>query len=360
METKNRSIFVDMIKGLAIFLMLWGHCIQCCIYGSGLDFFENGVFKVIYSFHMPLFMLVSGYLFYFSFTKRELRELLVHRTQSLLQPLLFGTAFGYFLGYAFFAAQTGDYSLFFNGQFITQKLASSLLWFLWSVLACSLAVSIICKKCSKLWLQILLLIAVIPILAMFPNWDMNLYMYPYFLAGFFFAKYKDKIPAVLMKLKYVSLPLFPFLMLFYEKKHYIYTTSLLPGDAFTKAEMAGINTFRWMIGFVGSVFVITVLEFLYKRMLYDMYVPAWGRGLAKMGEKSMQIYVISVAFLSLYLPKYFREMLNAWGTGNIFAKNAFVYNFIFTLALAVAYSFAMYYLTKLLEKTKISKILFGK
>ena len=69
----GRNKFVDVLKATAIFLVVMGHCIQ---YGSGNDyyvectFFENSLFKFIYSFHMPLFMLISGYLFAFSLKKR--------------------------------------------------------------------------------------------------------------------------------------------------------------------------------------------------------------------------------------------------------------------------------------------------
>ena len=94
---KNRNTFIDLITGIAIFLMLWGHCIQYCVAGSEIDFFENIVFKFIYSFHMPLFMLVSGYLFFFSFSKRSLKELLIHRVQSLLQPIVFCSFFNHLI-----------------------------------------------------------------------------------------------------------------------------------------------------------------------------------------------------------------------------------------------------------------------
>ena len=67
MRIRNRNYYIDAAKGLAIFLMLWGHCIQSCVVGSDVDFFENTVFKAIYSFHMPLFMLISGYLFFILF-----------------------------------------------------------------------------------------------------------------------------------------------------------------------------------------------------------------------------------------------------------------------------------------------------
>ena len=63
---QKRILSIDAIKAFAIFCVVLGHCIQ---YGSGIFYlkdeiyFENWLFKIIYSFHMPLFMLISGYLF---------------------------------------------------------------------------------------------------------------------------------------------------------------------------------------------------------------------------------------------------------------------------------------------------------
>lgn len=49
----TRSTFINFIRGLAIFFMLWGHCIQ---YASCevIDFFEDPVFRFIYSFHSKI------------------------------------------------------------------------------------------------------------------------------------------------------------------------------------------------------------------------------------------------------------------------------------------------------------------
>ena len=58
MANKNRNPFIDLSRGFAVFLMLWGHCIQYCVAKTDIDFYENPVFKVIYSFHMPLLMLI--------------------------------------------------------------------------------------------------------------------------------------------------------------------------------------------------------------------------------------------------------------------------------------------------------------
>lgn len=352
---KNHNTFIDIIKGIAIFLMLWGHCIQYCVAGSEIDFFENIVFKFIYSFHMPLFMLVSGYLFFFSFSKRSLKELLIHRVQSLLQPIVFCSFFNYLVTTVLFQAMTGNFGSAFNGNWLSNI---SSLWFLWSVLAVSVVTAIVCKKAKRLPEQIILLLLMTPIVAIFPNANQNIYMYPYFVIGFYFAQYKDKLPAFLHKMKYLSLPLFPVLLGFYEKKHYIYTTGLLPNNDYSLPQILAIDTYRWLIGLVGSVFVITLLQIIYQRVTVKLKQPLISTGLSAIGKNSLQIYAVSVPFLSYYLSKIFPKALSLLNIENIFAKNIFIYNFVFTLLLAVAYAVTLYFIVKLLDKAKISKIMF--
>ena len=53
---KNRDLFLDIAKGLAIILVVVGHVIQ----GSSQYFDDLLWFRVIYSFHMPLFVFLSG------------------------------------------------------------------------------------------------------------------------------------------------------------------------------------------------------------------------------------------------------------------------------------------------------------
>lgn len=52
--------YIDNLKGVLILLVVLGHCIQST--DPGFD--HNAVFRYIYSFHMPLFMCVSGFVSY--------------------------------------------------------------------------------------------------------------------------------------------------------------------------------------------------------------------------------------------------------------------------------------------------------
>lgn len=54
----NRIIWLDNLKGVLILLVVLGHAIQAI---NPVSFQQDPLFLFIYSFHMPLFMFVSGY-----------------------------------------------------------------------------------------------------------------------------------------------------------------------------------------------------------------------------------------------------------------------------------------------------------
>ncbi|WP_152063422.1 acyltransferase family protein [Collinsella intestinalis] len=73
---------------MAVVLVVAGHCIQ---FGQGeavlqdRTFFDDWAFRGIYSFHMPLFALISGWLFGASIERHGLSaQMLLHRCLSLV------------------------------------------------------------------------------------------------------------------------------------------------------------------------------------------------------------------------------------------------------------------------------------
>ena len=67
-----RDKYIDYLKGFLIFLVVWGHAYR----GQG------GFFWLIFRFHMPLFFIISGYLFnnkrkFWSFTKHKFNTLII-------------------------------------------------------------------------------------------------------------------------------------------------------------------------------------------------------------------------------------------------------------------------------------------
>lgn len=80
---KARIEWLDIAKGIGILLVVLGHCLNI----------DQAPFQVIFVFHMPLFMILSGYLY----TDQDpLPALLQKKAKSLLVPF----AFYFFLGLA--------------------------------------------------------------------------------------------------------------------------------------------------------------------------------------------------------------------------------------------------------------------
>ena len=88
-DKSNRSLYLDIVKGFAIILVVYGHCIDYYSdeYISGNLFYSDELHKIIYSFHMPLFMLVCGY-----FSSRSLdipmKTLIMKKGKQLLIPVV--------------------------------------------------------------------------------------------------------------------------------------------------------------------------------------------------------------------------------------------------------------------------------
>lgn len=287
----DRNQYFDLVKGIAIILVVFGHCIQ---YGSGDPylsgeyFFDNIVFKAIYSFHMPLFAIVSGYLFYYSISRRSAGECIKKQIFGLVIPIVVWSV----------AKSLGEYGI--KAVLLRRpieiawavdiiKTCITELWFLWAMFWCSLAVVLI-KKFFKDRIAIYILVAIC--LLWFPNIlgaSKCIFMYPYYIGGYLCHKFSviEKISAKgKASLGILAGAVWCVMLCFYEKSHYIYITgTCLWGNNI--AQQMGIDVFRWTIGAAGSIAV------LYAASLITSYQNRLISLCAMLGTKTMGIYIIS-------------------------------------------------------------------
>lgn len=80
---QNRIDWIDAVKGIAILLMIFGHTLDI----------ESKTFAYIYSFHMPLFILISG----FFYKDVKFRTLLSKNITGILFPYALALFFQYIL-----------------------------------------------------------------------------------------------------------------------------------------------------------------------------------------------------------------------------------------------------------------------
>lgn len=84
---KERNKRIDILKGIAAILVVMGHVIQYASVGD-VTFENNVIYNVIYSFHMPLFMLLSGYIAYYSINEKNTINFKDYFLKRLIQLLL--------------------------------------------------------------------------------------------------------------------------------------------------------------------------------------------------------------------------------------------------------------------------------
>lgn len=185
----KRNEYLDIVKGIAMILVFLGHAIQ---QADTINCYDNMIFDIIYSFHMPLFMLVSGYLFWSSYLKNKngIGSLVLKRTRSLLLPLI---------TFSVLLVPKTLLSSYMGGHDITVKLiigsfwnsfSGNFLWFLWAVLfsVClsSLALKISQKFSLLLCLAFFMLALLVPDTFIYPMYK---YLFLFFITGLYFHKY---------------------------------------------------------------------------------------------------------------------------------------------------------------------------
>lgn len=351
----KRSQYLDIIKGIAIFLVLWGHSIQILSYGK-LDYYNNYLFKFIYSFHMPLFMLVSGYLFYFCCNRKTLKELLKNRVIGLIIPIFsWGTIFYLFQNIINYCSKRNS-SLSISGYL--RSLNGT--WFLWSLLIISCIVAVLNRIKKKIIRNIMLTVGIIFVLIA-PNPTMNLYMYPYFVIGFLFNEYKSGVLDKLKKIGHLILLIYPIILIFYKNRDYIYTTGINPlVSEYGVVNQIGIDIYRWCVGLFGSVFVLILTYIIIQKFSEKAIVKRISKTFSYLGCISLQIYVMQRVFLELFLSSTFKSMVDGI-ENNLLATNIVIFNHFITFTVAIIYSLIFYYIEKRLKNhCRLNWILFGR
>ena len=97
---KNRLSYIDLAKAIAIWLVVWGHALSCLadentMKGGSFEWIGNW----IYSFHMPLFMILSGF-FASSALQRPIYVMAWSKFRQLIWPCItFGCILAVFYRY---------------------------------------------------------------------------------------------------------------------------------------------------------------------------------------------------------------------------------------------------------------------
>ncbi|MCA0961861.1 acyltransferase family protein [Salipiger bermudensis] len=129
----GRVAWLDQAKGVGIVLVVVGHC-WLGLAGSGIltdPATVATVEQLIYSFHMPLFFLLSGYTFEGWARRRKIGEALWSRVLRLLWPLVLWTYV--FAAFKIAAGAAANSPVGLDALLVLPLPPQNHLWFLWAL-----------------------------------------------------------------------------------------------------------------------------------------------------------------------------------------------------------------------------------
>lgn len=286
---RNKNLVISTVRGLAIILVVYGHVIQRSMMPVGQDFFLNPAFKLIYTFHMPLFIFISGYVMAYSLDRRSLLDVLKVRRDSLLIPFIVWGILGVisiYLVNIFDGKNIGVID--FSGDLFDDLVLRPSIWFLFVlfVSSCMLLCSVRLEK--KLGLAAFGLVYSLVLLIPFNGYCSLFFIkwfYLFYAAGYFVNRYDLKITDRYLKagVLFSLLIVFLFLVSFWAKSDYIYVnkTGFVSDNYFYGLLKL---TYRYAVAFagIGVVFLIgSYLSATRFQLLLD-----------KIGVYALDIYLI--------------------------------------------------------------------
>lgn len=220
MEKKNnRNNIIDVLKGIAVISVLLGHAIQRGLCMNGYNPLNNWIFKIIYTYHMPLFVVLSGFVLA-QYTKKYDCKFLLKKVMRLLYPTILWSYLIWlmrnynFVGIKEFIPFPNSFigytkNLFFHPDFV--------IWFLFIIFVYDVWFFLLKKINNKndMYLNIILSILFYLILCIIPVSNFGVYNIHKYFPLFAFGYFLDTKCLKKISLKYSAILLIMYLILLF-------------------------------------------------------------------------------------------------------------------------------------------------
>lgn len=280
----KRLEYIDNLKGLAILMVVIGHVIQFLYSPDNFD--SNIVFRVIYSFHMPLFFILSGFVTTFAMEPETNIGIKIRkRFVQLIIPFIFWG---------------GYYSLISSRKYIHIFREPDIgLWFLLVLFDIYIFLLMTTRFCNKLgffknnkWSFLLQALVAYIIVYMMNGifkgifgLGLALQYFPYFAVGAIVRTYCNI--QMVCKKKYLLIwgALFVTLVSFWYR-----LPSKVPSDAYVFVKyLNSFGCYRFMTALSGSIFLLVLFcNYLDRKLL-----------LSFVGRKTLVIYILNYPIIWL-------------------------------------------------------------
>lgn len=295
-----RSATLDVYKGILIILVVLGHSITNF---GGNDVFTNRTYlldpvcKLLYTFHMPLFMGISGWLFASTVRRYSVGDVIKKRLWQIAPSYLFWCAIN-LLGFAYWGGSLSAHRIL--SGFVSPY------WFVTTLLLFSIFVALIQHWLGKrqAWAFALIL----PLGFIFPNIPVPgapsirygleefWFNYPFFIGAYLLAYYPEVSRRLLdlsrqtkVFVALSALALFVLLFGGYTGDMIIGVSRYsLRGSALGASMQLYYDAYRFAIALVGCVLFLSAFDLLPT----NGYRAKWWRPMIWLGRNTLGIYMI--------------------------------------------------------------------
>lgn len=301
MNMSKRLEYIDCVRGVAMILVVWGHCIQHLIGGD--LFWNNPMHIFVCSFHVALFMFVSGLFLGRSF-KIPLKNVVFSKIKRLLIPLYLWSIIYSVIYYLLFNTQYSFYQFFIENPFKS-------FWFLRSVFICYVVSCFFMKILKKDIYACVVSVLFMLILPDNLRLALDKYVYIFFWCGYFFYKYLYWILKYKRLILVLSIISFFVVYVLWQNEFYIYRY----GMSFYKVGgvenvefvdlLSHLNILiaRLIIGLSGSIMIYLIIEMIYGKYLYVVSI---------IGKETLEIYVVHFFYINIISCNINNVIKNDW------------------------------------------------
>lgn len=295
----DRDLTIDVAKGFAIVLVVFGHALQYSfgpVWASSQAFYQNVIFKTIYSFHMPLFMLISGYLFYGS-NQKDFKTLAVSKLKGIGIPMVTFVLLCNVLSHIkMWVKLDFIHSLI---SLVGQVFHGMTMWFLLSLLLNILIVSVITRVCKNRRICYVFFVLFFIVSLFIPDsivLSVHKFMFPFFCIGYVVKqRIKDIYKYSHNTLFMIGITILSILsIVWFDYDTYIYTSGFCILNDYGNQLI--IDCKRTLIAICVSILVIQFVH-----LIIENHPSIY---LAQLGRMSLLIYGINI-FIDIVYTRVF-------------------------------------------------------
>ena len=275
MSAQTRQDWVDIAKGLGILLVVYGHTVRGVV-SAGMET-DHGVLRlvdsIVYTFHMPLFLFLSGLFFCGSLKKRGGLALVLHKVDTILYPYVLWSLLQGFIEVFLGRYTNGDVTM---AEVLNLNEPRAHFWFLYTLFVLTVIGTLVYLRLQPRFYGLVVAIAAVIFVQQhalpdFHNADYIYYSLVYFAAGIWFNRHQEFF------LRNSRLLLLPALLLFAAGQwlfHLVYGMSY---------KDIGLPLLL--------LAAISILTVVLASSVLSAYTPRW---LIYLGASSMAIYLMHI------------------------------------------------------------------